>query len=84
MRVLLAAALLAVASPALADYTAGTVADFDARTHTLKLTDRTVWQVPKAVVVPETLAPGDRVVITYRSNADNGWDKIYGITRATN
>lgn len=50
----------------------------------MKLTDRTVWQVPKTVVVPETLVPGDRVVITYRSNADNGWDKIYGITRATN
>lgn len=84
MRVLLAAALLAVASPALADYTSGTVAGFDRRSNTLKLTDQTVWMLPKTVTVPESLASGDRVIITFRSNADNGWDKVYGIDRAAN
>ncbi|MHA3980090.1 hypothetical protein ACW9UR_20630 [Halovulum sp. GXIMD14794] len=84
MRVLLAAALLAVASPALADYTSGTVAGFDSRTNTLTLTDQTVWMLPKTTAVPEALTSGDRVIINFRSNADNGWDKVYGIERAAN
>jgi hypothetical protein len=82
MRVLLAAAVLAAAPfLAFADETTGTVHSYEPLTNTLVLTDRTVWPLPKTVVIPDDLKPGERVRIAYRSNADNGWGSVQAITR---
>jgi len=81
MRALLAAVLLAAATPALADSTSGTVAGFNPATHTLTLGDRTVWMLPADTAVPDGLAAGNRVVITYVTQSDNGWVKIVSIAK---
>ncbi|MCB1340601.1 MAG: hypothetical protein KDK24_05965 [Pseudooceanicola sp.] len=81
MRATLAACLLAVATPALADSTTGTVATWDAAAGRLAMADRTVWYLPASVTMPLNLAAGDRIEITYVSNADNGWGRIVSILR---
>ncbi len=81
MRVLLATAFLAVAGPALADQTTGTVAAFDRGKNILTLEDRTVWALPADTAVPEDVTPGTPVRIVYVSNSDNGWIKIVRIER---
>jgi multidrug efflux pump subunit AcrA (membrane-fusion protein) len=81
MRALLAAAFLAAATPAFADETIGTVRSYEPATNTLTLSDRTVWYLPATVAVPEGLKPGERVRIAFRSNADNGWGSVTGISR---
>ncbi|MDW4498455.1 hypothetical protein R5H30_10720 [Sulfitobacter sp. D35] len=81
MRAFLAAALLAVAAPALADETSGTVHSFDAATNALTFTDRTVWLLPAGFEMPLNVTAGDKLRIVYVSNADNGWQKIVRIER---
>ena len=81
MRVILAAALLAAASPSFADTTSGTVQGFDAAKKALTLTDKTVWILPADTVLPDNLATGDRIEIVYTSQADNGWAKIVRIAK---
>jgi hypothetical protein len=81
MRALIAAAILAAATPAFADETIGTVQSYEPLTNTLVLTDRTVWLLPGTAVVPDDIRPGERVRIAYRSNADNGWGSVQAITR---
>ena len=70
-----------IATPVLADETTGYVATFDAATRTLVLADRTRSILPADFAMPETLEPGERVRIAYRSDADNGWKTIHAITR---
>jgi hypothetical protein len=81
MRALLATAFLAVAGPAVADQTVGTVATFDRARNVLILKDRTVWTLPAETIVPADVTPGTAVRIVYVSNADNGWGKIVRIER---
>lgn len=81
MRVLLFAALVAAATPALADQTGGTVARLDDARHALTLDDKTVWLLPADTALPANLTAGDKVLIVYTSNADNGWSAIHSITR---
>lgn len=81
MRVLFAAALLAVAFPVLADETSGTVAGYDPVRNVLTLSDRTVWDLPADAAVPDALVPGERLRIVYDSAADNGWTRIVRIER---
>jgi hypothetical protein len=83
MRALVAAALILAAAPAFADDTTGTVAAFNPDTKVLVLKDKSRWYLPADFVTPEDLAEGDRVRITYRSDADNGWKSIVAITRVT-
>ncbi len=82
MRALVAALLVtATALPAFADQTGGTLVKFDAAKNTLTLSDRTVWILPAGTALPEQLAEGDKLAITYVSAADNGWTKILRIER---
>ena len=80
MRTLIAAALLAAATPALADTTAGTVFTYDAKSMTLTMEDNSVWQLDETTVLPETLETGDKVVIDFTSDGDNGVVSVEAIT----
>ena len=64
MRVLLtSAALIVSAIPALADNTSGTVLAFDRVAHVLVLDDKTVWNLPPDLMLPENLAAGETITI---------------------
>ncbi len=84
LRTLLAyipAAALAVATPALADSTTGTVVAYDRVSGVIVLKDRTVWQIGKfADKIPEGLEAGDVILIDFRSDADNGFGAINSVT----
>ena len=82
MRVLLtSAALIVSAIPALADNTSGTVLAFDRVAHVLVLDDKTVWNLPPDLMLPENLAAGDTITIDYDGAGENGYGEINGITR---
>ncbi len=80
MRTLLAVAFLAAATSALADTTAGTVFTYDAKSMTLTMEDNTVWQLGPTTVLPETLETGDKIVIDFTSDGDNGVVSVEAIT----
>lgn len=85
MRLLLvSAALAAFALPAFADGTSGTVVAYDRVSHVIVLNDNSVWTVPADFALPDNLVAGDRIVINYQSNGDNGVGKYLSITRAEN
>ena len=79
MRILFAAALLAAATPALADTTAGTVFAYDAKTGVLVMEDKTIWHLGADTIRPEDLADGDKVVIDFTSAGDDGVASIEAI-----
>jgi hypothetical protein len=82
MRLLLiSAALTAFALPALADDTTGTVVAYDRVSHVIVLDDRSIWEVPADFALPTDLIAGDRILIDYQSNGDNGVGKFLSITR---
>ena len=82
MRVLLtSAALIVSAIPALADNTSGTVLAFDRVAHVLVLDDKTVWNLPPDLMLPENLAAGDTITIDYDGAGENGYGEINSITR---
>ncbi|QFS82590.1 hypothetical protein FIU97_07190 [Roseivivax sp. THAF40] len=80
MRSLIAAIFIAaVATPVIADSTTGTVLAFDRKANVIVLTDKTVWSLETLEEVPADLKAGDVIEIDFRSNADNGWDKINAV-----
>ena len=82
MRTHLVAALLAsVAAPAFADETEGLVFAYDRVDHVLVMKDMTVWTLPSELLVPVDLGAGDRVLIDFTSDGDNGWKSIDALHR---
>jgi hypothetical protein len=73
MRYLLAfAAFAALATPALADTTTGTIVAFDRVANVIVMEDKTIWQLSADTVVPEGLLAGDSITITFTSLGDDG------------
>lgn len=73
MRILLAfAAFAALATPALADTTTGTILAFDRKANVLVMNDKTVWQLSAQTVMPEDLEAGEVIKITFTSVGDDG------------
>ena len=73
MRTLLAfAAFAALATPALADTTTGTILAFDRKANVLVMNDKTVWQLSAQTVMPEDLEAGEVIKITFTSVGDDG------------
>ncbi len=83
MRTLFIAALLIAATPALADFATGTVTSYDAKTRTLVLDDKTVWQLGEDTLVPDMMAAGDKIIIDFTSAGDDGIASIQSITSQT-
>ena len=72
MRTLLVAALLAAATPAIADETTGTILAFDRQADLIVMSDKTVWQLNADTLIPADLAAGDTVKMTFTSFGDDG------------
>lgn len=70
-----------LASPALADETEGLILSFDRVDRIIVLTDKTVWQVPVSLEMPEDLGRGDRVLIDFDSEGEDGLTAITSIDR---
>ena len=83
MRVLIAATLLAIATPVLADETTGEVLAYDRVDHILVLMDKTVWELPATLELPADLAKGDRIHIDFTEEGDAGIVSIEKITRVS-
>lgn len=81
MRILIAALLLAAATPALSDETKGEILAFDRQAKIIVMTDKTIWPLPAALEVPGDLAHGDLVHIDFTSDGDNGVISVDKITR---
>ena len=71
-----AAALLAAATPTLADETTGEILAFDRVAGVLVLTDKTVWEFGPDTVGPVELNRGDRVKIVYETAGEDGLTAI--------
>ena len=76
MRALLAAALLAAATPALADETTGVILAYDRADNVIVLTDRTVWELGAKTLVPADLKAGDTIRIDFEAAGENGIARI--------
>ncbi|RYH02217.1 hypothetical protein EU805_10200 [Salipiger sp. IMCC34102] len=74
-------ALALLATPAFADSTSGTVLAFDRVDMILVMKDRTVWELPSDLELPEDLKANDRIVIDWDTNGDNGVGTFNSITR---
>ena len=84
MRILLASALLAVATPVIADETTGTVLAFDRKAGLIVMADKTVFSLELLGETPvEDLVAGDKVTVTYESAGEDGFTKIDAITRVS-
>lgn len=70
-----------IAAPALADETEGHVMAFDRVSNILVLTDKTVWHIGPDVTVPADLANGDRVLIDFVSEGEEGVTEISSMYR---
>ncbi len=70
-----------LATPALADETEGLVLSFDRVDRIIVLTDKTVWEVPDTLVMPEDFGRGDRVLIDFDSAGEDGVTAITAIER---
>ena len=77
----LAAALALTALPAFADSTSGTILAFDRVERIIVMTDKTVWEIPQTVELPDKLMAGDKITIDFDSNGDNGVGSYNSITR---
>ena len=73
MRKLLAAAIIAsVVSPAMADSTTGTILAFDRQADIIVMSDKTIWQLNAKTLIPADLSAGDTVKMTFTSFGDDG------------
>ncbi|MCC1494695.1 hypothetical protein [Cognatishimia sp. F0-27] len=82
MRTLFAAALAAlVAAPVVADETTGLVLAHDRLSNVLVLTDLTVWSLPSDLMIPADLGAGDRVILTFNSEGEDGISTIDALER---
>lgn len=68
-----------LATPALADETEGLILSFDRVDRIIVLTDKTVWEVPVSLEMPEDLGHGDRILIDFVSESE-GEDGLTAIT----
>ena len=83
MRILLASALLAAATPALADEVTGKVLAYDRVSGIIVLDDKTVFSLGDLGATPvEGLVSGDEVTIVYQSAGEDGFTKIDSIVKA--
>lgn len=84
MRVVVAAAVLAaLAGPATADETTGTIAAYDRLAHVIVFEDKTIWEFPGALELPADLKAGDKVKIMFTSTGE-GVAKVQSVTRVEN
>lgn len=82
MRIITAAIAAAIAAlPAFADETEGHVLAFDRIDGIIVLTDKTVWEVPTEITLPEDLGRGDRVLFEYDTAGEDGMTKLNAVTR---
>ena len=82
MRIAFAAVLAAlVAAPVLADETTGLVLAYDRVDHVLVLTDLSVWTLPSEILLPADLGAGDRVVLSYSFEGEDGVSSIDALER---
>lgn len=81
MRTLLAALVLAVATPALADETTGVILAFDRQADVIVMTDKTVWQLNAKTLIPADLAAGDTVKMEFTSAGDDGVISVDKLTK---
>jgi len=82
IRISMGAALaLFTALPILADETEGHVLAYDREAGIIILTDKTVWEVPGDIALPENLGMGDRVLFEYETAGEDGMTRINGVTR---
>lgn len=82
MRSILALTLAGfLATPAIADETEGLILSFDRVDRVIVLTDKTVWEVPPSLEMPEDLGRGDRVLIDFESEGEDGVTAISSIDR---
>ncbi len=65
-------ALTALAAPAFADETTGTIVAYDRLSNVLVLNDKTVWILDEKTLVPADLKAGDEITLTFISDGDNG------------
>ncbi len=65
-------ALTALAAPAFADETTGTIVAYDRLSNVLVLNDKTVWILDAKTLVPADLKAGDEITLTFISDGDNG------------
>lgn len=80
MRTLIVTTLAALAPVvAIADETAGTVLAYDRVANVIVLEDKSVWSLETLAEVPAELAAGQHVTIDFKSNGDNGWEKINAV-----
>lgn len=81
MRTLLAAAILAVATPALADTTTGTVLAFDRQADIIVMGDKTIWKLNPDTLIPADLAAGDTITIEFTSTGDDGVKSVDALVK---
>lgn len=74
-------ALLALAAPALADETSGTVLAYDRVAMVIVLDDKTVYQLSDKTEVAENLVAGDMVRIVYAGGGDAGIGAVTSVLR---
>ncbi|MBP0482061.1 hypothetical protein [Sagittula salina] len=83
MRITLFAALAALfAGPVLADQSSATVQSWNPANRTLVFTDKSMLILPVGFVLPENLAAGERVDITYQWKGEDGFGEIYSVARS--
>jgi hypothetical protein len=76
-----AAALLAVATPALADETTGTIVAFDRQADIIVMGDKTIWQLNPNTLIPADLGAGDTIKIEFTSTGDDGVKSVDKLTK---
>lgn len=82
MRTLFAAAVLMTAAiPAVADTTEGLILAFDRKDGVVVMADKSVWELPADMAIPADLGAGDRILIDFTSDGDNGVVSVDMITR---
>jgi len=69
------------AVPALADETEGHVMAFDRVANIIVLTDKTVWQLSADMTMPSDLASGDRVLLDFVSEGEEGVTDVHTLHR---
>lgn len=69
------------ALPTLADETQGHVLAYDRKAGIIILTDKTVWELPEDITLPEDVGKGDRLLFEYETAGEDGLTRIKGVTR---
>lgn len=70
------------AAPVLAESITAPILAFDRKANIIVLTDKTVWTLDAAAMVPDDLKSGDVVVMDYAAIGDDGLGKVTAIKLA--